>query len=181
MSKEYDLYLEQHKENVRKGFRWIQENLPEIIQKYEGDIGELEHQICFAHDYSKNEVDEYEAYDTYFYGRNRSYQVVRDFNYAWLNHIHRNPHHWQHWVLMNDEANEGIVALDMPYNYILEMICDWWSFSWKTENLREIFGWWYEHADYIKISEGTRKIVVDILEAIKKKLYEEGEVVIYGN
>nr|DAE02562.1 MAG TPA: hypothetical protein [Siphoviridae sp. ctmYS12] len=29
--------------------------------------------------------------------------------------------------------------MDMPYNYIIEMICDWWAFSWNKGNLQEIF------------------------------------------
>lgn len=34
----------------------------------------------FAHDDSKNEPDEYEAYDRYFYGNNKSYQVIQDYD-----------------------------------------------------------------------------------------------------
>ena len=132
MSVQYDLYLEQHKGNVLKGLRWIQENLPDMA------VGAVEWQIEFAHDESKSNPDEYEAYDRYFYGGNRSYKVVQDFNKAWLLHIHRNPHHWQYWVLINDEPEGGMLVLDMPYNYILEMICDWWSFSWQSKNLFEI-------------------------------------------
>lgn len=168
MSKQYDYYLEQHKSNVAKGFNWIKENLPELIV----DMGtvDYEHQICFLHDHSKSQSDEYEAYDAYFYGGNRSYQVVQDFNYAWLNHIHRNPHHWQHWILLNDEPNEGEIILDMPYNYILEMICDWWAFSWSKGNLRAIFDWWNEHSKWIKISDKTRQTVITILDKIATKL-----------
>ena len=33
MSKQYDLYLEQHRSNVAKGFYWIQENLITILLK----------------------------------------------------------------------------------------------------------------------------------------------------
>ena len=178
MSREYDLYLHEHKANVKKGYLWIKENLPDLIPN---DIRlNLEHQICFAHDYSKSELDEYEAYDKYFYGGNRSYQVVEDFNYAWLMHIHRNPHHWQHWVLLCDEPNEGEIILDMPYQYILEMICDWWAFSWAKENLYEIFDWYDKRKDYIKISDKTRKTVEDILEKIHNKLDVESELVHHG-
>lgn len=170
MSKEYDLYLQEHKANVKKGFDWIRENLPELIEN--AAWMDLEHQIEFAHDASKTERDEYEAYDRYFYGRNRSYGVVQDFREAWLKHIHRNPHHWQHWVLINDNPDEGEIVLDMPYNYILEMICDWWAFSWKKDSLREIFGWYDQHKDYMKLSDNTRKIVVHILTLIEIKLDE---------
>lgn len=172
MSYQYDLYLKNHKENVAKGFYWIRDNLPELLPYDYDDEVDYEHQICFAHDLSKTEDDEYEAYDDYFYGGNRSYEVVQDFNYAWLNHIHRNPHHWQHWVLLNDEPNEGEIILDIPYPYVIEMICDWWSFSLNSGNPSEVFDWYNKHKDYMKLSDKTRKIVEDILEKIKKKLDE---------
>lgn len=168
MSREYDLYLDQHKGNVRKGFEWFQKNLPEVIESIPG----LEYQICYCHDESKTEPDEYYAYDAYFYGVNRSYQVVQDFNYAWLNHIHRNPHHWQYWILNNDNKELGEMVLDMPINYIIEMICDWWAFSWPKGDLYEIFKWYDERKDYIKLSEKTLKTLEDILNKMKDKLDE---------
>ena len=56
MSKEYDLYLEQHRANVAKGFYWIQENIPELLI----DIPNVsyEHQICYSHDNSKDDSAE---------------------------------------------------------------------------------------------------------------------------
>lgn len=167
MSYEYDRYLSNHKSNVTEGYEWLCDNLPELIKDNYG------HQICFAHDQSKFQSDEYEAYDAYFYGGNKSYEVVRNFKRAWLQHIHRNPHHWQHWVLINDDPNEGEVILDMPYNYIVEMICDWWAFSWVKGNLTEIFGWYEKHKDYMKLSNNTRITVESILLTIKSKLVEK--------
>lgn len=169
MSREYDNYLEQHKANVRKGFEWIRDNLPEVVS----NIPNLEWQICFAHDESKTQPDEYEAYDRYFYGNNRSYQVVQDFNYAWLNHLHRNPHHWQYWILINDDPELGEIIMDMPINYIIEMICDWWAFSWDKGDLMEMFKWYDERKDYIKLSEKTRRGVENILGMIKEKLSDK--------
>ena len=167
MSAQYDQYLHTHKANVAKGFAWIRENLPELIKNVEN----LEWLICFNHDASKTEQDEYEAYDAYFYGGNRSYAVVQEFNKAWLKHIHRNPHHWQHWVLINDEAKEGEVVIEMPYEYIIEMICDWWSFSWSKGDLTEIFKWYADHKN-IKLHPKTRATVDVILGKIKEKLKE---------
>ncbi len=159
--------LAKHKSNVEEGFRWLQKNLPEITEG-----SGAEHNTIFAHDQSKMEPDEYEAYDAYFYGGNRSYAVVEDFRKAWLLHIHRNPHHWQHWILINDDPEEGEIILEMPYCYILEMICDWWSFSWFKGNLLEIFSWYEEHKNYIKLHPNTRKLVEDILSRIQNKLGE---------
>lgn len=170
MSRQYDMFLQDHKENVRKGFNWFKEFLPDLIPT--DDEIDYEHQICFAHDASKSDLEEYEPYDLYFYGGNRSYQVVEDFRYAWLRHIHQNPHHWQYWILNNDEPDEGEIVMDMPYRYILEMICDWWAFSWNKENLTEIFRWYDDHKSYMKLSTKTRKTVEDILGKMKDKLEE---------
>ena len=167
MSVQYDNYLTEHKENVAKGFRWLQENIPEVIE--DG----FEWQICFNHDASKTDPEEYDAYDAYFYGNNRSYSVVQNFNKAWLRHIHNNPHHWQHWILINDEPKEGMVVIDMPYIYVVEMICDWWSFSWTKGDLNEIFGWYEDRKDYMKLSANTRRSVEYILGKMKDKLEEK--------
>ena len=172
MSWEYDLYLQEHKENVAKGFYWIQEHLPNLLKSEVYSVSELEQQICFNHDASKSDPDEYGAYDAYFDGGNRSFAVKNNFDYAWLLHQHKNPHHWQFWILHNDDPGEGMVALDMTYNYILEMICDWWAFSWSKGDLREIFKWYDEHKDYMKLSDKTRKTVESILDDISKKLDE---------
>ena len=151
-----------------RGYQWISENLPDILKP---DVA-YEYQLMYGHDASKSSDQEYHAYDAYFYGRNRSYQVVQEFNRAWLHHIHNNPHHWQHWVLINDNPNEGEIILDMPHLYIIEMVCDWWAFSWAKGNLYEIFNWYDEHKDYMKLSDKTRKTVDDILAKIKTKLDE---------
>ena len=50
------------------------------------------------------------------------------------------------------------------------MICDWWAFSWNSENLNEIFDWYDKHKNYMKLSDATRKTVEDILSKIKEKL-----------
>lgn len=172
MSKQYDLYLEEHKLNVKKGYYWLLENLPELFKDWR--TCHMEDQIN-KHDDSKTQLDEYMAYDAYFYGNNRSYQVMEDFNKAWLFHIHRNPHHWQYWVLINDNPDEGTLILDMPEKCMIEMICDWWAFSWAKGNLYEIFKWYDEHKDYMKLSEKTRTFVETTLGYMKSKLDESEE------
>ena len=166
MSVKYSKYLTQHTGNVLKGYEWIRENIPEIMETLGMDI---ECQIRHHHDSSKYLPAEYNAYDQYFYGGEKTEEVKKNFNLAWLHHIHNNPHHWQHWVLINDEPGEGMVILDMPYNYIVEMICDWWAFSWAKGNLHEIFSWYDKHKEYMKLSDNTRKSVEDILDKIKTK------------
>lgn len=171
MSQKYDEYIDQHKENVTSAFKWMCKNIPEIFLD-QNDMNQIEYQVVNEHDYSKHSVEEYDAYDKYFYG-NRSYEVVREFNVAWLHHIHNNPHHWQYWILHNDNPDEGMIILDMPDNYIIEMICDWWSFSWAKGDLYEIFNWYNERKSYMKLSDETREKVEGILDTIKDKLDEK--------
>lgn len=92
------------------------------------------------HDWSKFLPSEWLPYSEFFYGvkydaeeRARAarlgfflkpeWKTREEFNAAWLKHQHRSPHHWQHWVLRNDDGTT--VALEMPRRYLLEMLSDW--------------------------------------------------------
>ena len=166
MSLAYDEYLAEHISNVNKGLQWMLDNLG---LSPEGKSA-IEDAMAHQHDASKYDTEEYEAYDKYFYGGNRSYKVVQDFNYAWLHHIHKNPHHWQYWVLFEDDP-QGIApfnGLRIPLDYIFEMIADWWAFSWKSGNLFEIFNWYADHRNKQIINPESRKI----LERILKKIWD---------
>ena len=174
MSIEYDEYLNEHVSNVCAAYEWLRVNLPDVA-RIERDLNSTF--LFLSHDSSKYCREEYIAYDEYFYGdmtssENSLEQVKEDFNYAWLHHIHNNPHHWQYWVLINDDAKEGTIVLDIPYRYVIEMICDWWSFSFKTGNLYEIFGWYNTHKDRMILSDHTRELVEEILNKIRDKLDE---------
>lgn len=170
MSYGYDQYLSIHRSNVKKGLDWIRDNLPELLNGEESKNHDYEWQIGLNHDHSKNNPEEYSAYDAYFYGGNKSYKVVKDYKKAWLTHIHNNPHHWQYWVLINDDPQEAETLIEMPDNYILEMVCDWWSFSWKTGDLNSIFPWYEKRKEYIKLHPDSRKTLESILDKIKLKL-----------
>lgn len=104
MSKLYNLYLSEHISNVCKGLNWIKEHIPSILDPFYPDDNSLMDVDLLkefsVHDSSKVGSDEYEAYDNYFYGK-KTKETIESFEYAWLHHIHRNPHHWQYWVLIN--------------------------------------------------------------------------------
>jgi hypothetical protein len=166
MSQKYNEYLTEHCANVQKAGLWIVEHCKNTdILKGLNEV-KLKNQLL-NHDRSKYLYSEYNAYDVYFYGDNRTDSVISEFNYAWLHHIHKNPHHWQYWVLIHDDEPEE--ALEMPVEYVVEMIADWWSFSWKTGDLFEIFGWYDKHRSMI-LHPKTRELVEAILNHIKEEL-----------
>ena len=184
MSYQYDQYITDHRNYVYLAFSWFISDMDlDKLRQILPDINLPRVLININHhDESKYSEEEYDAYDSYFYGsyENGIPDYINDkFNLAWLHHIHANPHHWQHWVLIPDD--EQFVALDMPDNYILEMICDWWSFSWKkntecaTEDrpnlyLDEMFSWYYDHKETFIFSDKTKEKVESILRIIKDGL-----------
>lgn len=163
MSVEYDNYIHEHIANLKRGLEWMQQYLV-----LDGDA--ITEAILDAdqHDASKWTTDEYDAYDAYFYGEVKSYEVTSNFDKAWLHHIHNNPHHWQHWVLLEDDPNIGSIgkALEMPLKYVYEMIADWWTFSWRSGNLMDMFNWYQSHRDLMMLNIKTRAIVEQILRDI---------------
>lgn len=165
MGKQYDTYLKEHIRNVRKAAEWM---ITHYIVTDSRVIEKLKETVL-DHDMSKWSDAEYDAYDAYFYGEDgRTEKVKEAFDGAWLHHIHENPHHWQHWVLINDD--DGTKALEMPLWYVYEMIADWWSFSWKNENRYEIFNWYADHSEKMILHKNTRKLVDDILDRIETEL-----------
>ena len=172
MSEEYNEYLSEHIGNVRKGLNFLTKYMPELLyeEAHNGKnyIGYDLAKQFIDHDASKFSEEEYDAYDAYFYGGKKTKEVLDNFNRAWLHHIHHNPHHWQHYVLIQDD--DETICVEMPYRYILEMICDWWAFSWKKGDLYEIFKWYEDHKKHIQLGPETRKKVEDILNRLRAKL-----------
>ena len=77
-----------------------------------------------THDLSKLLPDEWFPYANYFYGFKKrdetGYYKPTDtgdkaFDFAWLLHQKRNPHHWQWWILPEDDG--GTKILEMPLKY----------------------------------------------------------------
>lgn len=161
----YNHYLMEHVHNVVYAYEWLKANLPDI-----DGLSGIGAGLDYFHDSSKYGLQEFDAYDDYYYRKEKTPEVVAAYKKAWLHHIHNNPHHWQHWVLINDE--EPVEALEMPDNYIIEMICDWWSFGWRAKNPRELFNWYKENKGKIVLHPNTRIKVELILSMIDKKLYE---------
>jgi len=185
MSLDYDKYLETHRSCVRFGLMWIlkrisTDRLSDIFPKLNSQ--ELLENVQ-AHDASKNSPEEYEAYDNYFYSEKKTKEIEEAFDYAWLHHIHYNPHHWQHWILKEDDSDVvssnsiPIKCLDIPDKYLLEMVADWWSFSWKQyiashdrNDLYEVFTWYENHINKIAMHPNAKQKVEDLLALIRDVL-----------
>lgn len=77
-----------------------------------------------AHDLSKYSPQELRTGFRYFQG-NRSpidkQKEVEGYSASWLHHKGRNRHHWEYWI---DNGLHGVMAVKMPFNFVVEMFCD---------------------------------------------------------
>ncbi len=79
--------------------------------------------LAALHDNSKFRPSEWFSYVNSFYGGERTPAIREAFDTAWLFHQKRNKHHWQFWLLVQDE--EEAKVLPMPDRYRREMLADW--------------------------------------------------------
>lgn len=118
------------------------------------------------HDASKFRLDEWGPYREYFYGGKPTTAYTQaKFDKAWLKHIHRNPHHWQFYLLREDD---GVVkSLEMPYADVLEMVADWRG-AGKAQGLDSVRDWYKKNKDNMHLHPETR-------DDVERLLREAGE------
>ena len=131
-----------------------------------------------CHDLSKFSRAEWSPYVRKFYGKllspkdkkkHTNQQVTYDFKRAWLHHQNVNPHHWQYWFLLN-EFGCPEKALEMPREYMLEMVADWRGVSrvkhknhTDEEITQEVRDFYINTLKYRKLHENTQKEVERML------------------
>lgn len=130
----------------------------------------------FMHDMSKFLPSEWFPYVNYFYGGDSDIKRGRDetgyykptdtgdkaFDFAWLLHQKRNRHHWQWWILPEDEG--GVKILEIQKQYLKEMICDWIGagkaqghVSPKDDRFFETRRWYSKNKEKMQLHPHTRK------------------------
>ena len=134
------------------------------------------------HDSSKFLPSEFIPYARYFYG---DYMLLKDLqnihgdarlwyngptreevntelDRAWLKHQNRNKHHWQYWMLVNDDDGM-VVTLKMPRKYIKEMVADWIGAGIAFTGKDNVINWYAKNKDNMRIDRSTRKIIEELL------------------
>lgn len=130
-----------------------------------------------VHDWSKFRISEFKPYAEHFYGKGSTDEQKRiAFNKAWLLHLKRNPHHWQYWILNNDDGSVEI--LEMPESYVREMVMDWVAvgraLSVEGESAYgNALNWYEENRDNIRIHPNSEPYLRKVLSHIARlDLYE---------
>lgn len=80
-----------------------------------------------THDLSKFSRDEFISSAKYYCeDRSPHYGDAAENGYslAWLHHKGCNKHHWEFWT--DFDENDGSIKVNkIPYEYVVEMVCDW--------------------------------------------------------
>jgi len=124
--------------------------------------------LGIIHDWSKLLPSEFFPYAEHFYGRtSKGIKTGRDetgyykptdtgdkaFDFAWLLHQKRNKHHWQWWILPEDEG--GIIVMEMFVRYRLEMLCDWFG-AGRAQGTPDVNAWYQKNKDKMRLHPTTR-------------------------
>lgn len=122
---------------------------------------------CFTHDLSKFLPDEFIPYARYFYGK-RDPVVAYEFEQAWLKHIHRNPHHWEHWVIPKVGTN---TVTYMPPAYAEEMVCDWYGAGMAISGKNDVLEYFNKTKPDKLIHFGSMETVIRTVYILGPKQY----------
>ncbi len=115
-----------------------------------------------THDLSKLLPSEFIPYARYFYGMpKKSYmniedriEIELDFDFAWLLHQKRNRHHWQWWILPEDDG--GTKLMPMSRNAIKELIADWIGAGMAISGRKDPLPWYEANKHHMQLNPQTR-------------------------
>lgn len=93
------------------------------------------------HDLSKYSIVEFWTSARYFQGNGSPIdkeKSAKGYSEAWLHHFHNNKHHPEYWM---DTKNGGVpYAIKMPFDYLVEMLCDYIGAGQTYEKTRWTLG-----------------------------------------
>lgn len=117
------------------------------------------------HDWSKLTPAEWGPYVRTFYAKERS--RPGEFDKAWLHHQHRNPHHWQHWLLREDDGDTK--ALRMPDKLVREMVADWMGAGRAITGRWAVGEWYYGGAAekmvlHPEVREQVERLIAEVAD-----------------
>lgn len=127
------------------------------------------------HDMSKFSWVEFWESVKYYQGTKSPIDACKEnkgYSLAWQHHKGHNPHHYEYWT---DRYDDGTVALEMPYKYAVELLCDWLgagrayfgeNFSYEKE-----WEWWRNKIEnkHPKMNQQTANFVDIVFCKLKER------------
>ena len=160
----YIRYITQHRKKVKEAYEIILPKLKNSGMIDEETLKNLSNNIN-DHDLSKFRQNELVPYANYFFGE-KNQENKEKFKQAAIIHKSRNPHHPEYWMNKKGETQ------DMPIEYIVEMLCDWWSFGLAQNKPDEIFEYYNRNKDKYKFSKKITAKIDKLLAIINDCILE---------
>ena len=128
------------------------------------------------HDLSKYSWTEFRVGCKYYQGTRSPNNAEREetgYSRAWLHHKGRNRHHYEYWIDYSMKPGEGMIGLEMPVNYVVEMFLDRIAASKIYERDaytdRSPLSYYERGAAEMMIHPKTRKLLRHLLEMLAEK------------
>ncbi len=158
---DYRNYIDEHRLNIKKAFDLYKDDISEY---FDCNMEDLLNRVIY-HDMIKYSSEEFESYRQFFYPKDSETPDKNKMNYGWLHHIHSSTHHWNYWIIIDED---GETILDMPNIDIAEMLLDWISMGIKFNSSAK--NWYLEHYDKIKLSPITREKIDYFMDKFEMRL-----------
>lgn len=116
------------------------------------------------HDWSKFRPSEFFPYAKYFYGKyegDEKVKVNENFNKAWLHHIHRNKHHWQYWILREDDGDTKHIPI--PRKHLKEMLADWHGAGKAINGKKDTVNWYNKNRHKIEMHYESERWIMNAM------------------
>lgn len=131
-----------------------------------------------GHDLSKYTPTEFLSGVKYYQGTRSPNEAEREdigFSSAWMHHKGRNRHHFEYWTDYDPDVRGKIRAVQMPYRYVVEMLCDRLAasriYNGKNYNPSEPLKYFLPAKPHRFIHPETS----DCIEALLRMVAEKGE------
>jgi len=128
------------------------------------------------HDMSKFSLVEFWESVRYYQGTSspiNSCKADKGYSLAWQHHKGRNPHHYEYWT---DNYDAGTTCIEMPYNYLIEMVCDYIgagrAYLGKKFTFQGEYEWWLNKLLVAKIHQNTASYVTCLFKILAKIEFE---------
>lgn len=133
------------------------------------------------HDLSKYSPTEFIPSCKYYQGGKRSpitaQRASEGYSTVWLHHKGRNKHHFEYWIDSNSKYPDGIMPVEMPDKYVVEMFVDRVSASknYLKSNYTnsEPLEYFLAGKDRYYMNEKTKILLEKLLVMLKEKGEEE--------
>ena len=126
-----------------------------------------------THELSKFLPSEFLPYAQHFFGKDKAgisegrdktgyYNPTKTdddvFNFACALHVKRNRHHWQWWVLPDDDG--GMKVFEMRPSYRKEMLCDWYGAGKAQGSYLNTREWYQKNKQKIYLHPNVKHWVI---------------------